>query len=324
MKEKKKKYVGKHLAKSTGKKKAIVFASVGCLALLAACTVSFAIITAKAQSEEKVIPDAAATPDQIEVKTEQVQYFVDENQYKIDLDDLQKDIEKTIKETKEITGGEWSVYISVPSTGDSLSINQKKMQAASVIKMFVMGAVYEDYDGIKKDYEDVDVDHLIESMIIISDNEAADTLVTMLGRGDNVKGRKIVTDFCHNHGFTNTNMGRMILDDNVVNDNYTTTEDTAKFLEMLLNGELEHSKDMLRHLQNQERTAKIPAGIPIGVTTANKTGELDDVQNDVAIVFAKKPYIICVMSDGVLDYQTPIDAIVDISNETYNYLVTKM
>ena len=328
MKEKKKKYVGKHLAKSSGKKKAVVFAAVSCFALLAVCTVSFAIITAKAQSKikesENIIPDAVATPDSIEVKTEKVQYFIDENQYKIDMDDLEKDIQQIIEQTQNITGGDWSVYVSIPSTGDVLSMNQKKMQAASVIKMFVMGAVYEDYDGIKKDYDDVDVDDLIEKMIIVSDNQAADNLVTMLGRGDSVKGRRIVTNFCRSHGFTNTNMGRMIQEDNVVADNYTTTEDMAKFLEMLLEGELVHSKEMLRHLQNQERVSKIPAGIPIGVTTANKTGELEDVQNDAAIVFAKRPYIICVMSDGVLDYQTPIDTIVDISHETYNYLVTKM
>ncbi|MBQ3693119.1 MAG: serine hydrolase, partial [Clostridia bacterium] len=236
----------------------------------------------------------------------------------------QTDIENTIEQTKAITGGDWSVYVTIPSTGDTLSINQKKMQAASVIKMFVMGAVYENYDDLKKEYPDEDIDYLIEYMIIVSDNESADTLVTMLGKGDSIKGRKIVTDFCHDHGFTNTNMGRMILEDNVTNDNYTTTEDMAKFLEMLLNGELAHSKEMLRHLQNQERTTKIPAGIPIGVTTANKTGELEDVQNDAAIIFAKRPYIICVMSDGVLDYQTPIDGIVDISKETYDYLVTKM
>lgn len=321
----KKKYVGKHLKKSKTKiKRAAVFAGVGCLAVLAVSSVSFAILSAKAHSKEKIIIDSVATPEQAEVKAEPVQYYVDENQYKINLDELEKDINNIINDTKEVTGGEWSVYVSIPSTGDSMSINQKKMQAASVIKLFIMGAVYEDYDAIVKEYGGVDIDSLIESMIIISDNESADELVTILGRGDSVEGRKIVTDYCHKLGLKNTNMDRMIIDDNTVRDNYTTTEDTAKFLEMILSGELPHSKEMLQHLQNQERTTKIPAGIPVTVTTANKTGELDDVQNDSAIIFAKKPYIICVMSDGVLDYQTPIDAIVKISNETYNYLVTKM
>ena len=106
MKEKKKKYVGKHLAKSSGRKKAVVFGAVGCLALLAVCTVSFAVITAKAhgKEKEKVMTDAVATPDSVEIKTEQVQYFIDENQYKIDLDDLQKDIEQIIEQTKNSVG----------------------------------------------------------------------------------------------------------------------------------------------------------------------------------------------------------------------------
>lgn len=324
--KKEKKYEGMPLKKSTAKKKkkTAIIASVSGLAVLAVCSVSLAIMSAMSQDKHKIMTDAAATLDQPEIKIEQVQYFIDENQYKIELDDLQKNIEDIIKDTKEITDGEWSVYISIPSTGDTLSINQKEMQAASVIKLFIMGAVYNDYDAIKNVYGEDNIESLIESMIIISDNECADELVTMLGRGDSIKGREIVTEYCNDIGLENTTMKRMILEDNIVNDNYTTTEDTAKFLEMILNGDLPHSKEMLRHLEHQERTAKIPAGIPTSVTTANKTGELDDVQNDAAIIFAKRPYVICVMSEGVLDYQTPIDAIVEMSYETYNFLVTKM
>ena len=35
----------------------------------------------------------------------------------------------------------------------------------------------------------------------------------------------------------------------------------------------------------QTRTGKIPAGVPSYVTTANKTGELDDTENDAAIIY---------------------------------------
>jgi len=308
------------------KNRTVVAAVICSLAVLAIASASFVLLSMQADKKEKTMIDstAAATPDEPEVKLEQVQYYIDENQYKIDFDPLQEDIETTIDNVKQIAGGEWSVYISVPSSNSTLSINQKKMQAASVIKLFVMGAVYDDYDAIIKKYGEDEVEELIEQMIVVSDNDCADELVTMIGRGNSKTGKKAVTDYCQKLGLSNTVMGRLIHENDDVNDNFTTTEDTAHFLEMILDGELPHSKEMLRHLERQERKSKIPAGIPTSVTIANKTGELEDVQNDAAIVFAKQPYIICVMSDGVLDYQTPIDAIVEISNESYNYLVTKM
>lgn len=238
-----------------------------------------------------------------------------------DFSGLEKEINEIISETKEITGGEWSVYVKVPKNESVLSINQQPMQAASVIKIFIMGAVYEQYDELKEFYLYDDIDGLIESMIIISDNEAADLLVAMLGRGDSVQGRAVVNKFCEEHGFTNTTMERMMADDNIYSDNYTTTEDCAKFLEMLFNGELDRSKDMLNYLCAQERTYKIPAGIPDNVKVGNKTGELDDVQNDAAIVFTKYPYIICVMSDGVADYEASTNAVVDISAAVYDRII---
>ena len=64
----------------------------------------------------------------------------------------------------------------------------------------------------------------------------------------------------------------------------------------------------------QTRTSKIPGGLPAGTVTANKTGEIDGVENDVAIVFASSDtsaaidgtaapgdYVLAVMSEDVPD-----------------------
>ena len=311
--------------KNKNKGKIIIAVTITCLFLLSAAAVSAAVVSArdKANSaEEENLP--VETLDIVEVQPEAVQYYVAEDQYNIDMTDLQTEIENIISNTQAVAGGDWSVYIYIPFTGDTLSMNQKKMQAASTIKLFIMGAVYENYDNLISKYDESNLNTLIKDMITISSNESADELVTMLGGGNNSKGRKIVTDYCKSLGLENTSMGRMMSDDNVVSDNYTTTEDTAKFLEMVLNGDLPHSKEMVRVMEKQERTSKIPAGIPKTVAFANKTGELEDVENDAAIIFSKYPYIICVMSDGVLDYQTPVDGITKISNTVYNYLIPKM
>ena len=41
---------------------------------------------------------------------------------------------------------------------------------------------------------------------------------------------------------------------------------------------------MLDLLKNQQNTSKIPEGLGVDVPTANKTGETDEDQHDIAIV----------------------------------------
>ena len=299
-------------------KKRIVYASIAALAVIALLSVSVAVITVINRPDEIPLTDSETEAVEANVQT------VEEDEMSISLDELQPEIEEVIKDVKQQVGGEWSVYITIPKTGDVLSINQKKMQEASMIKLCVMCRVYEEYEEIKKEYSDYyDVDELIKDMIVISDNEAADALVRMLGKGDYNEGLKKVNDFCKENGLTNTVMGRLMGMNDNVNDNFTTTEDMGKLMQMIYEGKFDHSKNMLHLLGEQDRKLKIPAGVPSNVRTANKTGELEDVQNDVAIVYTKYPYIIAVMSDGVEDYQIPIDAVVDISRVTYDYIFDK-
>lgn len=44
--------------------------------------------------------------------------------------------------------GNWSVYVCNLAKGSEGSVNSTKMQAASLIKLFIMGAVYENYDAL--------------------------------------------------------------------------------------------------------------------------------------------------------------------------------
>ena len=52
--------------------------------------------------------------------------------------------------------------------------------------------------------------------------------------------------------------------------------------------------------------------------TANKTGELSDVENDAAIVYAKNgAYMLCVMSENLVSAADARDLIVKISEKIY-------
>ncbi|MCD7868435.1 MAG: class A beta-lactamase-related serine hydrolase [Clostridiales bacterium] len=189
--------------------------------------------------------------------------------------------------------GSWSVYVCNLASDSSASINNASMQAASLIKLYIMGAVYENYDSLSLTYDTTSLDSYLYSMITVSDNDAANTLVSCLGGGDSSAGMAVVNQFCQNHGYTGTSMGRLLLESTENGDNYTTVEDCGSFLREVYqinagtaqNASLSHADAMYTLLKQQTRTNKIPANMPEGVGVANKTGELSDVENDAGIVY---------------------------------------
>ena len=209
-------------------------------------------------------------------------------------------------------GGTWSATYIDLTTGESSSVNSMPMQAASLIKLYIMGAVYEQYETFSA--QEPNVDSWLYSMITVSDNTCANNLVSMLGGGDSDAGMQAVTSYAHLHGYGSTSMGRLLLAPAINGDNYTSTADCAAFLKAAYNGEMPHSSDIMSLLSQQTVTYKIPAGVP--VKTANKTGELQTVQNDAAVVYADKPYVLCVMSENV-PAGDAISAIVDLSSKVY-------
>ena len=189
--------------------------------------------------------------------------------------------------------GSWSVYICDLADGSEATINDSPMQAASLIKLFIMGAVYENYDSLSQQYGSATLDSYLTPMITVSDNDAANSLVSCLGGGDSTAGMQKVNSFCQSHGYTNTSMGRLLLASNEFGDNYTSAYDCGKFLKeiyQICSGttqtpSLLHAEEMYSLLKQQQRTNKIPAALPEGVSVANKTGELSDVENDAGILY---------------------------------------
>lgn len=193
-------------------------------------------------------------------------------------------------------GGSAAVSAGRISDGVLSLVNNQSMQAASLIKLFVAGCMYETM-GDTSQYESQ-----ISSMISVSDNTACNSLVAVLGGGDAQAGMAAVNEYCMNHGFSETHMGRLMLQPNDQDDNYTSVRDCGNFLLDIYNGSLAGSNQILQYMKQQERRGKIPAGVPAGVETANKTGELDFVENDAAIIFHPSgAYVLCVMSENLSD-----------------------
>lgn len=219
------------------------------------------------------------------------------------------ELEKSLSEEIGRMGGKWSLYLKRLDTDQVIGINEnEKMVAASLIKLFVAG-------GFFKQAEDdiLDADNYgshPDTMISISDNGAANALI-------NAVGMDSINEFAEANGFTSTEINRRMLENNGT-ENYTSARDCGVMLEQVLEGSYvnkEASDRILNALKEQERTWKIPAGIPSEVETGNKTGELGYVDNDAAIVWAPNcTYILCIMSS---DAGNRISEIVHLSSMVY-------
>lgn len=208
--------------------------------------------------------------------------------------------------------GTWSVYVCNLLKDSDGTINDTPMQAASLIKLYIMGAVYENYGTIAQSHNSEEIDSNISAMISVSDNDAANTLVNWLGNGNDAAGMAKVNNFCQEHGFTSTQMNRLLLAGKENGDNYTSVKDCGTFLKQIyqvVNGTLPSSTlanadAMYFQLKTQQRKNKIPAQLPEGVGTANKTGELDTVENDAAIIYDTAKgidLVVCFMSQDLTD-----------------------
>ena len=195
--------------------------------------------------------------------------------------------------TKEIgkLGGKWSLYLKRLDTDQVIGIgDDEKMVAASLIKLFIAGEFY-----TLAEEGELDADsfrNMPDLMISISDNGAANALI-------NACTMDKINEFARENGYEETVLNRRMLEWNGT-ENYTSARDCGRMLEEVLKGEYvsaEASERILEALRDQQRTSKIPAGVPAEVETANKTGELDNVDNDAAIVWSPEcTYILCIMS----------------------------
>lgn len=230
------------------------------------------------------------------------------------------------------SNGSWAVYVCDLFNNSEGTVGDSKMQAASLIKLYIMGAIYENYDSITGQYGQSSVDSNLYSMITVSDNDAANTLVNYLGGGDDAAGMARVNKFCQDHGYTSTSMGRLLLADNSNGDNYTSAKDCGKFLKTIYqidkgtstdnNDTLAGAEYMYRLLKMQTRKNKIPAQMPSDVKVANKTGELDNVENDAGIIYDTAKgidLVVCFMSQDLNDTSAAQNTIAQDSRAIYGY-----
>lgn len=193
----------------------------------------------------------------------------------------QEKIENTKKLFKEATddySGIYAFYIYDINGDYYYGLNHKEvMQAASLIKLPVM------YMAMKEDKDQ----SLVEAMGKRSDNSAFTKMVTILGK-ENVN--KTVSDI----GMVKTS----------VSENLTTPEEVGIFFKKLYKNELldkEKTKTLEGYMTDTIFEDWLRPGIPENIKLVHKYGREEHVINDGGIVMSDKPFVIVIMTDGIVE-----------------------
>ena len=217
-------------------------------------------------------------------------------------------------------GGKWAVYVKNFGKNDTVNINaDEQMNSASVIKLFILGAVCQHLDnGTLSETDDTLMDN-IRAMITKSDNNSTNSVLRSLAFGNSVSyGFANVNNYADVNGWKKTKVLREFGGARIP-ENLTSARDVGEILEKIYNKKLPRSDYMLELLKAQQRRSKIPAGIPSGVTVANKTGEHDDIESDSAIVYAGGDYVIVVLSNDVNDTSKAANTVKEVSKIVYEH-----
>ena len=225
-----------------------------------------------------------------------------------------RDTQKILDAVDELTrdaSGVYGFYVINLNTEETYGENIDEIfQAASLIKLPIMTALYSEYEKGNIDLDDVyilkDADkvggygsivyqdagrqysyrELVEHMGRESDNTAFNASVQLLGED-------FVREYISQIGLEHTSY----------DDNETTPRDIGMFFRKLWQRKLvdRSSRDeILKYLTNTIYEDWIGKGIT-DVRVAHKFGREVHVVNDAGIVFGESPYVLVIMSKGVVE-----------------------
>lgn len=224
--------------------------------------------------------------------------------------------------------GKIGVYYKDLNTGRSFGIHEKEpFLAASVIKLAVLIEAYRQVEesiisfhniipvknedkvpscgslNYMHDGLEVTIKDLCVLMIIQSDNTATNILLRHLGI-------ESVNQTMKTLGYDKTHINRLLFDGKAQlegKENYFAPEEIGNMLESLWKGKIisqEASLEMINIMKQQQINHKIPYFIPKNISIAHKTGEDSGITHDIALVFARNPFILCFASNETNVQQT--------------------
>jgi beta-lactamase class A len=224
--------------------------------------------------------------------------------YGIHYIDLANDYEFGINDT--------DVYIAASTVKVPLNYYVfKKIAAGEVDPKKTIAYIEDDFEGgtgilqnKKLTGKSFSIKYLLELSITHSDNIATNMLLRYFGR-------KNLKDYMRSIGGT-------VVDDKK---NVSCPKDMALYMKAVYefcnnNGEL--GKELKNNLCNTVYNDRLPKLLPKDVQVAHKVGNQIEAVHDVGIIYADKPYVLTVMSKGVISDEEANNTIAQISKMVYD------
>lgn len=168
----------------------------------------------------------------------------------------------------------------------------RKFVAASMIKLLVLSCLLDEVERGSMSLDD-EIDDLADRMIANSDNSATNEIIDMIGM-------KKINAHAKTLGLKQTDLQRLMLDDESGKENHISANDAASLLARFAKGAEKGDKlckKAIGYLLNQNDKDALSIGLPSDVDFAHKTGWLDSVRHDGGIVYTDVPYVIVVLTE---------------------------
>ena len=156
---------------------------------------------------------------------------------------------------------------------------------------------------------------LATMMIAVSDNSATNVLIDRVGM-DNVNS------FVEGLGLHHTRLRRKMMDLKAASEgreNVATPREMMTLLDALYHGKVLSrplTDDFFKMLATH-KDSWIPRYLPDDLKSANKPGALEGVRSDSGVIFASRPYVVCIMTTYLRNERDGEEAIAQISRAAY-------
>ena len=311
-----------------------------CIFLFSSCTTSVQVpVETKGEKAETTEKEQRKEDEKIFEEKKYKKFSKEEQK------ELLEEIEVLAQEELLPSYGILSYYFSGVDWEEELIYNDFQQEPASVMKIYLMAESMEqvkegrlsledtfvmDWNNMADDagviaYEsslgaEYRLKELQEYMMSISDNTASNMIIDAIGGLEAVNARK------EEWGLENTVFGTKYIGPGVApgfDYNTTTTTDVGRLLKRIANFQLlgpEYDQKMLDLMAKNENWEKIPGLFPEEIKVYNKTGELDALEHDAAIIETPKGRYVLVIFLSRGDNGEFIQRMQDFSLELVNLL----
>lgn len=234
--------------------------------------------------------------------------------------------------------GTWGLFLIDLTNGQTVGLGaQEMLPAASTIKLplalYIFDEVAQGHARLDEPiaYQESDWQDgagYLASELSLGDSITVQELVEIMIRySDNVAKNMLMRRFDEEGLFAwiKAQGGQVELrDDGDGGLIYTNAETLARMMHLLYTDRAFHSpamrQQLLTYLQSTVYEDRVAAGVPDGVKVAHKIGNLPDVVNDIALIWAPHgPFILATLSDGVSD-EDGNEAIAAVTAKSYQFL----